>query len=99
LTEPKRKSRNQRLLDVVNRIAIAKNAALVGTVQQVLCEGPSKTNAAPLRPHPAKQDRHLRRRLPKLTGQLLDIRDRGKHRLHALRQIGHGLEKLSFGNH
>ncbi len=48
LTEAEKESRNQRLLDVVNRIAIAKNAALVGSRQQVLCEGPSKTNAARL---------------------------------------------------
>ena len=45
LPESEKESRNQRLLEVVNRIAIAKNAALVGTRQQVLCEGPSKTNA------------------------------------------------------
>jgi tRNA-2-methylthio-N6-dimethylallyladenosine synthase len=48
LTEPEKEDRNQRLLDVVNRIAIASNAALVGSRQQVLCEGPSKTNAARL---------------------------------------------------
>ncbi len=43
-----RKRRVTALLDVVNRIAQEKNAALVGTRQQVLCEGPSKTNAARL---------------------------------------------------
>jgi tRNA-2-methylthio-N6-dimethylallyladenosine synthase len=48
LGEATKEHRNQRLLEVVNRIAIAKNAALVGTRQQVLCEGPSKTNAARL---------------------------------------------------
>jgi tRNA-2-methylthio-N6-dimethylallyladenosine synthase len=75
LSEPEKESRNQRLLEVVNRIAIAKNQALVGTRQQVLCEGPSKTNAARLSgrtPHnkivifdgdPAR-----------MTGSLLDIR-------------------------
>jgi tRNA-2-methylthio-N6-dimethylallyladenosine synthase len=45
LSEADKENRNQRLLETVNRIAIAKNAALVGTIQQVLCEGPSKTNA------------------------------------------------------
>jgi tRNA-2-methylthio-N6-dimethylallyladenosine synthase len=44
LSEEEKESRNQRLLDVVNRIAIEKNAALVGTRQQILCEGPSKNN-------------------------------------------------------
>jgi tRNA-2-methylthio-N6-dimethylallyladenosine synthase len=48
LPETVKEERNQRLLEVVNRIAIAKNAALVGTRQQILCEGPSKTNAARL---------------------------------------------------
>ena len=48
LPEAVKEERNQRLLEVVNRIAIAKNAALVGTRQQILCEGPSKTNAARL---------------------------------------------------
>ncbi|MCF7733279.1 MAG: tRNA (N6-isopentenyl adenosine(37)-C2)-methylthiotransferase MiaB [Akkermansiaceae bacterium] len=48
LGEPVKEERNQRLLEVVNRLAIAKNQAVVGTVQRVLCEGPSKTNAARL---------------------------------------------------
>jgi tRNA-2-methylthio-N6-dimethylallyladenosine synthase len=48
LPETVKEERNQRLLEFVNRIAIAKNAALVGTRQQILCEGPSKTNAARL---------------------------------------------------
>lgn len=48
LSEAEKEQRNQRLLDVVNRLAIAKNAALIGTCQQVLCEGPSKTNASRL---------------------------------------------------
>ena len=48
LTETVKEQRNQRLLAVVDRLAIASNAALVGTRQQVLCEGPSKNNAARL---------------------------------------------------
>lgn len=36
--------RNQALLEVVNRIAVARNQALVGTEQSILVEGPSKTN-------------------------------------------------------
>ena len=75
LTETEKESRNQRLLAVVNRIAIAKNAALVGTRQQVLCEGPSKTNAARLAGRSPQNkivifdgDARL------LTGKLLDIR-------------------------
>jgi tRNA-2-methylthio-N6-dimethylallyladenosine synthase len=45
IPEPVKEERNQTLLDVVNRIARAKHEALVGSVQEVLCEGPSKTNA------------------------------------------------------
>jgi tRNA-2-methylthio-N6-dimethylallyladenosine synthase len=74
LPEPEKESRNQRLLDVVNRIAIEKNAALVGTRQQVLCEGPSKTNAMRLSgrtPHNKivvfDGDAH------RLTGRLVDV--------------------------
>lgn len=48
LPERVKEERNQDMLGVVNAIAIAKNAALVGTRQEVLCEGPSKTNKARL---------------------------------------------------
>lgn len=48
LEESVKEERNQRLLAVVDRLAIAKNAALVGTRQMVLCEGPSKNNPARL---------------------------------------------------
>ena len=75
LPERVKEERNQRLLDVVNELAIAKNAALVGTVQQVLCEGPSKTNKQRLTGRTGTNkilifdgDAH------KLTGQFLDIR-------------------------
>lgn len=74
LTEAVKEERNQRLLEVVNRLAIEKNAALVGTVQQVLCEGPSKNNKETLSGRTSQNkilifdgDPH------KLTGQLLDI--------------------------
>lgn len=74
LEETIKEERNQRLLAVVDRLAIASNAAAIGTRQQVLCEGPSKNNAARLTgrtPHnkilifDGDPDR--------LTGQLLDI--------------------------
>ena len=75
LPERVKEERNQRLLDVVNEIAKAKHQALVGTVQQVLCEGPSKTNKQRLTGRTGTNkilifdgDPH------KLTGQLLDLR-------------------------
>lgn len=75
LPEQVKEERNQILLESVNRIAIEKNQALVGTCQQVLCEGPSKTNAARLTGRTSQNkvvvfDGEAAR----LTGQLLDIR-------------------------
>ena len=43
-----KEERNHALLEVVNRIAVARNQALVGTQQTILVEGPSKSNAARL---------------------------------------------------
>ena len=75
LPEEEKGSRNRRLLAVVDRLAIEKHEALIGTVQQVLCEGPSKTNAAKL------AGRTLQNKIvifdgdaDRLTGQMLDIR-------------------------
>lgn len=74
LSETEKESRNQRLLDVVNRIAREKNAALVGTRQQVLCEGPSKTNAARLTGRTSQNKIVIFDGEPaRLTGQLLEI--------------------------
>lgn len=39
-----KEQRNHELLEVVNRIAVARNQALVGTEQTILVEGPSKSN-------------------------------------------------------
>jgi len=48
LSERVKEERNQRLLTVVNELAIKKNEAFVGTRQLILCTGPSKTNKARL---------------------------------------------------
>lgn len=45
ISEQVKEARNQDLLDVVNRITIRKNSTLVGTIQEVLIDGPSKTNS------------------------------------------------------
>jgi tRNA-2-methylthio-N6-dimethylallyladenosine synthase len=74
LSEPEKESRNQRLLEVVNRIAISKNAALVGTRQQVLCEGPSKTNASRLSGRTPQNKIVIFDGDPdRLIGQILDV--------------------------
>ena len=43
-----KEERNHDLLETVNRIATARNHALVGTQQMILVEGVSKTNATRL---------------------------------------------------
>jgi len=43
--EAVKEARNQDLLAVVNEIARARNDEVVGTRVEILCEGPSKTNA------------------------------------------------------
>jgi tRNA-2-methylthio-N6-dimethylallyladenosine synthase len=74
LPEAVKEQRNQRLLEVVDRIAIAKNAALVGTRQQILCEGPSKTNAARLTGRTSQNKVVIFDGDPnRLVGQLLEI--------------------------
>ncbi len=74
LSEPEKESRNQRLLEVVNRIAKEKHAALVGTRQQVLCEGPSKNNASRLSGRTSQNKIVIFEGDPaRLTGQILDI--------------------------
>ena len=75
LSEAAKEDRNQRLLEVVNRIAIARNARLVGTCQQVLCEGPSKTNASRLTGRtPHNKIVIFDGDAKRCIGQLLDIR-------------------------
>ena len=74
LSEPEKESRNQRLLAVVDRLAIASNAALVGTRQRILCEGPSKTNASRLSGRTSQNKIVIfEGDADRLTGQILDI--------------------------
>ena len=44
LPEKVKEERNQELLRIQGEIAIKKNAALIGTRQEILCTGPSKSN-------------------------------------------------------
>ncbi len=74
LSESEKEDRNQRLLDVINRIAKEKNAELVGTRQQVLCEGPSRNNPNRLS---GRTSQHkiviFDGDASRLTGQFLDV--------------------------
>jgi tRNA-2-methylthio-N6-dimethylallyladenosine synthase len=74
LDEAIKEERNQRLLAVVDRLAIASNAAIVGTRQQVLCEGPSKNNANRLSGRTSHNKIVIFDGDPaRLTSQILDI--------------------------
>ena len=47
--EPVKHERLERLVDVVQRIAAERNAERVGRIEEVLVEGPSRTDPARLR--------------------------------------------------
>ncbi len=75
LPERVKEERNQDLLAVVNRIATAKNRALVGQEVEVLCEGPSRTNASRLSGRTtANKIVIFEGPADRLTGQILKIR-------------------------
>lgn len=74
IPEEVKEMRNQDLLAVVNEIAIRKNRELVGTVQEVLLEGPSKTNEARLSGRTSQNRPVIVDAAPDLAGQLLPIR-------------------------
>jgi tRNA-2-methylthio-N6-dimethylallyladenosine synthase len=74
ISETVKEERNQRLLEVVNRLAMEKHAAIVGTVQTVLCEGPSKYNASTLSGRtPQNKIVIFEGDVERLTGEILDI--------------------------
>jgi tRNA-2-methylthio-N6-dimethylallyladenosine synthase len=74
IDEKVKEERNQRLLAVVDRLAKEKNAAIVGTVQKVLCEGPSKHNPSTLTGRtPQNKIVIFEGDVDKLTGEILDI--------------------------
>jgi len=75
LSDKVKEERNQALLRVQAELTTTKNARLIGTIQQVLCEGPSKTNKARLSGRTSQNkivifDGDAER----MTGQLLDIK-------------------------
>ncbi len=67
LPERVKEERNQTLLSVVNELSVKKNRALVGTRQQVLCTGPSKTNKSRL------MGRTQQNKINRMTGQIFDV--------------------------
>lgn len=74
ISETVKEERNQRLLEVVDRLAKEKNAAIVGTIQKVLCEGPSKHNPNTLSGRTPQNKIVIFEGDPnRLTGEILDI--------------------------
>jgi len=75
LPETVKEERNQRLLAVVDKFAKEKNEAIVGTVQKVLCEGPSKNNPNTLSGRtPQNKIVIFEGDIDRLTGKILDVR-------------------------
>ena len=75
LSDKVKEERNQILLRIQEQLTTTKNAKLIGTVQQVLCEGPSKTNKKRLSGRTSQNkivifDGNAER----MAGQLLDVR-------------------------
>jgi tRNA-2-methylthio-N6-dimethylallyladenosine synthase len=75
LSEKVKEERNQSLLRVQEELTIPKNAKLIGTVQQVLCEGPSKTNKETLSGRTSQNKIVIfKGDAERMAGQLLDIK-------------------------
>ena len=75
LNEKVKEERNQALLRVQEELTTTKNAKLIGTVQQVLCEGPSKTNKETLSGRTSQNKIVIfKGDAARMTGQLLDIK-------------------------
>ena len=63
--EEVKRERIERLIEVVQRVAEARNRERVGRVEEVLVEGPSRTDPSrPPRAHAPQHDRQLRRHAP-----------------------------------
>jgi len=74
ISETVKEERNQRLLEVVDRLAKEKNAGIVGTIQKVLCEGPSKHNPSTLSGRTPQNKIVIFEGDPnRLTGEILDV--------------------------
>jgi tRNA-2-methylthio-N6-dimethylallyladenosine synthase len=75
LDEKTKEERNQTLLALQNEMTTAKNAKFIGTVQQVVCEGPSKSNKETLCGRTSQNKIVIfNGDAERMTGQLLDIK-------------------------
>ena len=70
-----KEERNQTLLRIQEELTTSKNARLIGTTQQVLCEGPSKTNKARLSGRTSQNKIVIfEGDAARMTGELLDVK-------------------------
>tara|TARA_B100001057_G_C22854091_1_gene952073 strand:- start:144 stop:1538 length:1395 start_codon:yes stop_codon:yes gene_type:complete len=75
LSDKVKEERNQILLRIQEELTTTKNAKLIGTVQQVLCEGPSKTNKERLSGRTSQNKIVIfEGKAERMAGQLLDVR-------------------------
>lgn len=75
LSDKVKEERNQILLRIQEELTTAKNAKLIGTVQQVLCEGPSKTNKERLSGRTSQNKIVIfDGKAERMAGQLIDVR-------------------------
>ena len=70
--EESKRERIERLVELVQRVAHERNQERVGRVEEVLVEGPSRTDHLAARPHPPQRDRQLRG--GERPGDLVDVR-------------------------
>jgi tRNA-2-methylthio-N6-dimethylallyladenosine synthase len=73
IDESVKETRNQDLLSVVDASAHRANARLVGRDMEILCEGPSRTNAARLMGRTRTNKIVVFEGKPEQTGQIFDI--------------------------
>ncbi len=74
IPEEIKEARNQELLEVINRHSADKLASLVGTEVEILCEGPSKTNAQRLTGRTRTNKIAVFEGGARHVGQILDVR-------------------------
>jgi tRNA-2-methylthio-N6-dimethylallyladenosine synthase len=75
LSDKVKEERNQILLRIPEQLTTTKNAKLIGTVQQVLCEGPSKTNKKRLSGRTSQNKIVIfDGKAERMAGRLLDVR-------------------------
>ena len=75
LSDKVKEERNQILLRIQEELTTTKNAKLIGSVQQVLCEGPSKTNKERLSGRTSQNKIVIfDGKAERMAGQLLDVR-------------------------